>query len=187
MNKTKKKFAILCASQGNNYQLSKVISDYTLKYTIKDAKNTDINPFSSEIVDILKMNLTVFSSRSDYSQYMPDEIFVLGKTLKKSDGIVVVAPEYNGTAPPCLINAVAWLSVCSGLSKDFNWRSCFVKKPTFLATHSSAYGTKALMFMRYYFSHLGALVISREFSYVKPDNYKELHLGLHDLYELVLN
>lgn len=41
---------------------------------------------------------------------IPEPAMKLGRMIAGHDGVLVVTPEYNGTIPPLLSNAVAWLS-----------------------------------------------------------------------------
>ena len=68
-----------------------------------------------------------------------------------------VAPEYNGSIPPTLSNAIAWLSVGT---EDF--RELFNGKGAAIATHSGGGGQKVLVAMRLQLSHLGVNVLGRE-------------------------
>ena len=180
-----KQIVVLSATQGNNLRLAKLIEKSITSFT-EAIENQQINPFKSKIVDILSLNLPLFSANENFEKLMPKEVISSGLCLIESAGIVIACPEYNGAAPPALINFVAWISVCKEFGKDSTWRECFVKKPVFLASHSSSHGSKVLSFMRLYFSHLGAIVISREFSLSRDKDYKELQLGLEDLFQLVL-
>jgi NAD(P)H-dependent FMN reductase len=74
-----------------------------------------------------------------------------------SNTFLVVSPEYNGSMPPVLTNAVAWVS---RVDKDF--RTVFNQKFVALATHSGGGGNKGNDAMRSMFAYLGANVLSRE-------------------------
>ena len=70
---------------------------------------------------------------------------------------MICAPEYNGSIPPVLNNAIAWLSV---LDDDF--RSLFNGRPIAIGTHSGGGGMEVLISMRIQLTHLGAEVIGRQ-------------------------
>ena len=70
---------------------------------------------------------------------------------------VICAPEYNGSIPPVLSNAIAWLSV---LDDDF--RSLFNGRPIAIGTHSGGGGMEVLISIRIQLTHLGADVIGRQ-------------------------
>ena len=70
---------------------------------------------------------------------------------------VICAPEYNGSIPPILTNAIAWLSV---QGKDF--RSLFNERPIAIASFSGGGCMELLLSMRIQLTHLGALVLGRQ-------------------------
>jgi chromate reductase, NAD(P)H dehydrogenase (quinone) len=72
------------------------------------------------------------------------------------DGFVVLAPEYNGSIPPVLNNAIAWLSVSTS-----DWREAFNGKPVALGTFSGGPGASVITAMRLQFAYMGANVIGR--------------------------
>jgi NAD(P)H-dependent FMN reductase len=74
----------------------------------------------------------------------------------QADAWIIVAPEYNGSMPPTLNNAMAWIS------RDWdNFRKMCTGKPVGLATHSGGGGEHVIMAMRQQFSYIGADVIGR--------------------------
>ncbi len=81
----------------------------------------------------------------------------LEQALKAHKGLVICAPEYNGSIPPVVSNAIAWLSVST---QDF--RALFNGRPVALATHSGGGGQKVGLAMRQQLSHLGCIVLGRE-------------------------
>ncbi|MFM7220496.1 MAG: NADPH-dependent FMN reductase [Nodosilinea sp.] len=81
----------------------------------------------------------------------------LEQALKSHGSLIICAPEYNGSIPPLLTNAIAWLSV---ISPDF--RALFNQRPVALATQSGGTGQKVLLAMRQQLAHLGCLVLGRE-------------------------
>ncbi|MEB3314404.1 MAG: NAD(P)H-dependent oxidoreductase [Cyanobacteriota bacterium] len=80
----------------------------------------------------------------------------LEQALRNHGSLIICAPEYNGSIPPLLTNAIAWLSVTT---PDF--RALFNQRPVALATHSGG-GQKVLLAMRQQLAHLGCLVLGRE-------------------------
>ena len=91
------------------------------------------------------------------SERRSDGIQDLNGSFRSAEGFVFCAPEYNGSIPPSLTNAIAWLSRASD---DF--RALFNGRPAGLATHSGGGGTKVMMAMRIQLAHLGANVLGRE-------------------------
>ena len=78
---------------------------------------------------------------------------------------VICAPEYNGSIPPSLTNAIAWLSV---QGEDF--RSLFNGRPIAISTFSGGGGMELLLSLRIQLTHLGAQVVGRQLlsNYAKP-------------------
>jgi NAD(P)H-dependent FMN reductase len=76
--------------------------------------------------------------------------------LNAGDAWMVFAPEYNGSYPPVLNNAIAWLS-----RQGDDFRRLFRDRTVALATHSGGGGAHVIMAMRMQFSFLGCNVIGR--------------------------
>ncbi len=112
---------------------------------------------SAKLVDLSGQELPLYTSLRDQAQ--PDEASMqdLVDLFTEAKGFVFCAPEYNGSMPPTLSNAITWLSIASS---DF--RSVFNNKPAAIATHSGGGGQKVLMSMRIMFAHLGLNVLGRE-------------------------
>ena len=94
-------------------------------------------------------------ARSSDPEQSPD-VSELTQQMIDADAWIVVAPEYNGSFPPTLNNAIAWLS------RDWqNFRKMCTGTPVGLATHSGGGGAHVIMAMRSMFSFLGADVMGR--------------------------
>ena len=102
------------------------------------------------LINLVDLELPMYDSRKEDR----DELVEL---MKKSNGYIFVAPEYNYSLPPVLANFVAWVSR-SG--KDF--REVFQMKKIQLATHSGSGGNDLMNAMRIQFTRLGAIVMPRE-------------------------
>ena len=97
-------------------------------YTVKREKETDVLPGLADLVAV----------------------------LDRGDAWFVFAPEYNGSFPPVLNNAIAWLS------RDGNdFRRLFRDRTVALGTHSGGGGQHVIMAMRMQFSYVGCVVIGR--------------------------
>jgi chromate reductase, NAD(P)H dehydrogenase (quinone) len=155
-----KKIIILVASIGNNLKLSQQICE------VATASN-----FSCEIINLVELSLPLYSTLEE-EKGIPSKANELSNVIKSSDAIISIAPEYNGSLPPCLNNAICWISRAS---KD--WREAFNGKPTLIATHSGGGGSHVLMAMRQQFSYIGANVLGRE---LLTTNNKTLNLGSLD-------
>ena len=138
-------FLMITATSGTNLELAERFASVA-----RDKGHT------ADIVDLAEMNLPMFTiARSSDSEQSPD-VSDLTQQMIDADAWIVVAPEYNGSFPPTLNNAIAWLS------RDWqNFRTMCTGKPVGLATHSGGGGAHVIMAMRSMFSFIGADVIGR--------------------------
>ncbi|MGB0454470.1 MAG: NADPH-dependent FMN reductase [Bacteriovoracaceae bacterium] len=140
-----KKLVVLVASMGKNVELGNKVIE------VAKSKN-----FETSLVNLVELGLPLYSTLEEENG-IPEKAINLANQLADSDGIAVIAPEYNGSIPPVLNNSIAWISRSS---KD--WRNSFNAKPTFIGTHSGGGGAYVLMAMRQQLSYLGANVIGRQ-------------------------
>ena len=136
---------ICTASSGENRKLAFRIAEL--------AVSEDMTP---EVLDLTMDPLPLYTPERE-SEGEPPGVAVLEKQFARATSMVFCAPEYNGSIPPTLSNAIAWLSV---VGDDF--RSLFNGRPVAIATHSGGGGQKVLVSMRIQFAHLGSNVIGRE-------------------------
>ncbi len=138
-------FLMITATSGTNLELAERFASVA-----RDKGHT------ADIVDLAEMDLPMFTiARSSDSEQSPD-VSDLTQQMIDADAWIVVAPEYNGSFPPTLNNAIAWLS------RDWqNFRTMCTGKPVGLATHSGGGGAHVIMAMRSMFSFIGADVIGR--------------------------
>ena len=138
-------FLMITATSGTNLELAERFASVA-----RDKGHT------ADIVDLAEMDLPMFTiARSSDSEQSPD-VSDLTQQMIDADAWIVVAPEYNGSFPPTLNNAIAWLS------RDWqNFRKMCTGKPVGLATHSGGGGAHVIMAMRSMFSFIGADVIGR--------------------------
>ena len=139
------KFLMITATSGTNLELAERFADVA-----KDKGH------HADIVDLVAMDLPMFTVvRSSDPEQSPD-VSELTEQMIDADAWIVVAPEYNGSFPPTLNNAIAWLS------RDWqNFRKMCTGKPVGLATHSGGGGAHVIMAMRSMFAFLGADVMGR--------------------------
>ena len=139
------RFLIVTATSGTNYELAEMFS------TSAEAKGHDV-----EIIDLSELDLPLFTvARSKDPRQTPDVSGLIQK-MTDSDAWIVLAPEYNGSYPPTLNNAIAWMSL------DWqSFRTMCTGKPVGLGTHSGGGGTHVIMAMRQQFSFIGADVMGR--------------------------
>ena len=163
--------AILFASQGNNQLLAHKIK--------KVATDTG---FEATLIDLVALDLPLFSQAFLDQSGIPKATYPAGKELQSAHGLVVVSPEYNGGPPPSLVNTIAWIS---RLDFEGGWRACFQHKPTMLASASGGPGTRMLCGLRIQLSYLGAHVIGREVSLaLTPEPDPDIHKCLEELWLL---
>ncbi len=134
---------ILSATHGTNLDLAQAFAAEATKQGA-----------SAEVVSLPELQLPLYDSL--VSEAGPG-LALLEQALKQHKGLVICAPEYNGSIPPVVTNAIAWLSVST---EDF--RALFNGRPVALATHSGGGGNKVALAMRQQLSHLGCTVLGRE-------------------------
>jgi NAD(P)H-dependent FMN reductase len=86
----------------------------------------------SGLVVLDKLNLPLYSEEADIESGVVEEII---EKMKHASGFIFCAPEYNGSVPPVLSNAITWISV-----KSKNWRDVFNGKFAVIGTHSGGDG-----------------------------------------------
>ncbi|RLA62621.1 MAG: NADPH-dependent oxidoreductase [Epsilonproteobacteria bacterium] len=136
--------SILVSSQGKNLELAKKFLEY---FSEKKEK--------ADILDLVALDLPLYSALTEGK--LPDRVQDLTKKLVNSKAIIFVAPEYNGSVPPVLNNAIAWVSRTGD-----DWRHAFNGKPAAIATHSGGGGAHVLMAMRHQLSFIGMNVLGRQ-------------------------
>ncbi|WP_341760159.1 NAD(P)H-dependent oxidoreductase [Candidatus Endowatersipora endosymbiont of Watersipora subatra] len=62
------------------------------------------------ILSLSDYELPLFSQNIEEKTGVPDGAKKLGSFMEKNEGIILVTPEYNGSLPPLLKNALDWLS-----------------------------------------------------------------------------
>ena len=135
----------IAASNGENLKLAQQFVD---RASAQDA--------SAELLDLTLLDLPVFTPRSKGEQ-PPHGLHQLEQRLCNSPRWVICAPEYNGSIPPVLSNAIAWLSV-----QGDDFRALFNGRPIAIASVSGSGGMEVLLSMRIQLTHLGAQVVGRQ-------------------------
>lgn len=64
------------------------------------------NLASVEIIDLKQLNFPVFDERLAHHPSPTEEMRDFSSRIKKSDGVLIVTPEYNGGYPAALKNAI---------------------------------------------------------------------------------
>jgi len=136
---------ILVASSGKNVALAKVFEQQLASKSI---------PFST--LHLCDLDLPMYTTEQEQKGIEMPGFKAASDEIKAAKGLIVCAPEYNGSMPPVLNNFIAWLSTST---EDF--REHFNGKFVALATHSGGGGHNLMTSMRIQFSHLGANVLGR--------------------------
>jgi len=111
----------------------------------------------AELVNLAELDMPMFTvARSKELDVVPG-MAELKAAMSSADSWMIVAPEYNGSMPPTLNNAVAWLS-----TEWQDFRALFNSRKVGLATHSGGGGEHVIMAMRQMFSYLGCNVLGRK-------------------------
>jgi NAD(P)H-dependent FMN reductase len=160
---------ILAASNGENLKLANRFAEA--------AKALDL---SIDLLDLTELDLPLFTPRSrDAGQ--PDGLLALQDRLHGGQRWIICAPEYNGSIPPVLTSAFAWLSV---LGDDF--RALFNGRPIAMASHSGSGGYEVLTALRIQLAHLGSHVVGRQLiaNNAKPAHDSSIEAILQALLDL---
>lgn len=110
----------------------------------------------AEVLDLTALDLPLFTPRAQ-AMGMPAGLAALQGHLVAASRWVICAPEYNGSIPPVLTSAMAWLSV-----QGDDFRALFNNRPVVIATHSGGGGHTVLVALRLQLAHLGAQVVGRQ-------------------------
>jgi NAD(P)H-dependent FMN reductase len=139
------KLLMITATSGSNRELAD-----------KFAEAAEGMGHDSDVLDLAEVDMPMFTVARSKSLDVVPGMAELKEKMQAADSWVVVAPEYNGSMPPTLNNALAWLSTDW---QDF--RALFNRRKVGLATHSGGGGAHVIMAMRQQFSYLGSVVIGR--------------------------
>jgi NAD(P)H-dependent FMN reductase len=133
------------ASDGNNALLAKQV----------EVRATEMG-HEVEHVSLNAFDFPVYTVAREKATPVLEGMETLIATLERGDAWFVFAPEYNGSYPPVLNNAIAWLS-----REGDDFRRLFRDRTVALGTHSGGGGQHVIMAMRMQFSFLGCVVIGR--------------------------
>jgi len=136
---------VIAASNGANLQLAE-----------RFAAAARQQGLSAAVVDLTAIDLALFTPRAQAAG-TPPALAELQARLVAAPRWVICAPEYNGSIPPVLTSAIAWLSV-----QGDDFRALFNGRPVAIATHSGGGGHTVLTALRLQLAHLGANVVGRQ-------------------------
>jgi NAD(P)H-dependent FMN reductase len=109
------------------------------------------------VLDLTELPLPLYTSRRHAAEGIPAEVAGLSQRLAAAPRWLICAPEYNGSIPPVLTSAIAWLSV-----QGDDFRALFNGRPIAIASHSGGGGVEVLTVLRIQLAHLGAHVVGRQ-------------------------
>ncbi|EQC49156.1 flavin reductase [Bacteriovorax sp. BSW11_IV] len=138
------KVVILSATSGNNFKLANALCEEVVKHG-----------GLCEVVNLEELDLPLYSPKSE-ANGVPDKAKELTAKIAESHSMIWVAPEYNGSIPPVMNNAIAWVSRATE-----DWRDGFNGKFAVVATHSGGGGDKVCAAMKQTLEHLGTVVLPR--------------------------
>ena len=143
-----KKLLVITASNGENLKLAEKFINAGRKLN-----------FSCELLDMTesKNDLPIFNPRHNSKNKAPKNLKSINNQMERHSHWVICAPEYNGSIPPILTNAIAWLSV-----QGTDFRNLFNGRPIAIASFSGGGCMELLLSMRIQLTHLGALVLGRQ-------------------------
>jgi NAD(P)H-dependent FMN reductase len=136
----------IAASNGQNLQLAERFA----------ASGRSIG-LAAEVLDLTALPLPLYTPRLQAEAGIPEAVGMLSGRLQAAPRWVICAPEYNGSIPPVLTSAIAWLSV-----QGDDFRLLFNGRPIAIASHSGGGGHTVLAALRLQLAHLGAHVIGRQ-------------------------
>ena len=160
---------VIAASNGENLKLAQ-----------RFASQASALSQTAEVLDLTTVELPLFTPRAQ-AQNTPKAIHSLEQQLMTAPRWVICAPEYNGSIPPSLSNAIAWLSV---QGNDF--RALFNGRPVAMATFSGGGGMELLLSLRIQLTHLGAQVVGRQLlsNHAKPPQDESINDLLQRLLQM---
>lgn len=64
----------------------------------------------THFLSLRDFQIPIYDGDDEDAQGIPDGVKRLGELIQKADGLIISTPEYNGSIPGVLKNAVDWLS-----------------------------------------------------------------------------
>ncbi|MEB3261580.1 MAG: NAD(P)H-dependent oxidoreductase [Cyanobacteriota bacterium] len=159
---------VIAASNGEN-----------LKLAGRFAAAASARSLSVEVLDLTALGLPLFTPRAQ-ADGPPSALPALRQQLMNGKRWVICAPEYNGSIPPVLTSAIAWLSV-----QGDDFRALFNGRPVVIATHSGGGGHTLMAALRLQLAHLGAHVVGRQL--VCTSNNPARDASIDDLLQRLLH
>lgn len=113
----------------------------------------DNNVASTELLDLEQYNFPLFDERLKYQENPSEKMIDFAEKVRSADGVLIIAPEYNGGYPASLKNAIDLLTG--------EWR----RKPIAIVTVSDGIfgGTQVIISLQFILWKLGALTVPSSF------------------------
>jgi chromate reductase len=137
---------IFSATSGNNLKLAQALEG-VVKELGAEAK----------VINLEELNLPLYTPPAE-KEGMPEKAKWLCEEITNSKGSVWLAPEYNGSIPPVVNNAIAWVSRAGGE----DWRAAFNGRYAVVGTHSGGGGTHLSIALANQLEYLGTTVLARK-------------------------
>lgn len=162
-----KHICILLADEGSNLKLAQQFQSYL------ESKNTKVT-----VLNLLSLGLPLYTYPTELQLGIPATVKNMVEIFQDSSAFVVVSPEYNGSIPPVLSNAIAW---ATRASKE--WRSSFNEKSAAIASYSYTGAANLFVSLRIQLAYIGLNVLARPVPATpdKPLNQEDLEAVCHQL------
>ena len=154
-----KKILVISATRKTNYTLAKKLKEILLTL------DAEVTVISLEHYELPLYTDDIYENKKD--EYF-DVVESLTKQFSNHKGLIICGPEYNGSTPPIITNAIAWISVIT----DY-WKDAFRDIVFLIASSSGGPGTKFIATMRLQLEYLGSLVVSESISVNDKNPLKE--------------
>jgi NAD(P)H-dependent FMN reductase len=112
-------------------------------------------------LDLRRLQLPVYDGDLEAASGVPEGARELQDAIHKSDGVLVVTPEYNGFPTPLVINAFDWLSRITPTTQRPSGLAVTANKPVGLLSASPGPGgaLRSMNFLRSYLQMAFAMIV----------------------------
>ncbi len=115
------------------------------------------------LIDLLEYPMPIYNPDDESKNGFPENALRFQELLTQHDALLIASPEYNGSLPAALKNAIDWASRQSG---QINRDDVFQGKPAAImsAGPGTFGGVRSLLHLRGVLMSVGAEVLSQEFA-----------------------
>lgn len=156
----------IISSSIRNGRKSHNVAQYLQRYM------TENKLAKAEIIDLKSYNFPVFDERLQFQEKPTAGTLEFAEKIRASDGIIIVTPEYNGSFPASLKNAIDLLYA--------EWE----RKPIGISTVSAGgyAGSQALIFLQFVLWKIKAYTIPATFPIAKvQEEFDDLGNAVHKI------